>query len=279
MKVGIAGLGLIGGSLAKAYHCAGHDVLAYDRDPSVLGIASVAGITDGELNKETLPSRDLILIALYPNDAIEYMENNAPSFSPGTLVIDCCGTKGKVCESGFRLGEDYGFTFAGGHPMAGTQYSGFAHSRENLFEDAVMVIVPPRYDDILLLENIKQALSPLRLKEISVTAADEHDRLIAFTSQLAHVVSNAYIKSPTARNHKGVSAGSYRDLTRVAWLNPDMWTALFIENRTHLTGEIDILINELTQYRNAISSCDDKRLWNLLDEGRRRKEEIDGEMK
>jgi len=110
----------------------------------------------------------------------------------------------------------------------------------------------------------------------SFTTALEHDRLIAFSSQMPHVVSNAFIKSPTAQSHRGYSAGSYQDLTRVAWLNPDMWAQLFLENREALLWEIDFFINSMRQYREAVEQDDTPRLRTLLDEGRQRKREVDG---
>ena len=277
MTVGIAGLGLIGGSLARAYRPAGHRVLGQDRDASVLGFAQVAGVVEGELTQDTLNMCDLVLVALYPDAAITFMQEAAPHLKQDAFLIDCCGTKEKVCEAGFALAKEYGFTFLGGHPMAGTQFSGFKASRADLFQGATMVIVPPRYDDITLLEKVQDMLKPAGFKEISVTTAKEHDRLIAFTSQLAHVVSNAYVKSPTARQHQGVSAGSYRDLTRVAWLNPDMWTPLFLENSGHLVAEIDGLISSLAQYRDAIARQDAGKVRALLQEGRECKRAIDGE--
>ena len=277
MTVGIAGLGLIGGSLAKAYKQSGeHRVLGFDADRSVMGIAALAGAADGELTLETVKDCDLILIAIYPEAAIGYMGKIAPHVRKDALVIDCCGTKRTVCEAGFRLAKQYGFTYAGGHPMAGTHNSGFGYSRADLFKGASMVIVPPEFDDINLYERIKEALSPAGFGAISVTTAEKHDELIAFTSQLAHVVSNAYIKSPTARAHTGFSAGSYKDLTRVAWLNPDMWTPLFLENRDNLVKEIDIIVESLGQYRDAIARGDAQTLRALLDEGRRIKAEVDG---
>lgn len=277
MKVGIVGLGLIGGSLAKAYQQAGGwQVLAHDVDASMLGIAQVAGAVDGALTVDNAAGCDLLLIALYPQAAIAWLEDVAPHLGPDNLVIDCCGTKRAVCEVGFRLAEQYGFTYAGGHPMAGTQFSGFANSRADLFRGAPMVVVPRRFDDIALLSRIQEAMKPAGFRGISVSTAEEHDRVIAFTSQLAHVVSNAFIKSPTAGSHRGVSAGSYRDLTRVAWLNPDMWTPLFLENADHLTQEIDWLLAELGRYRQAIAGGDAPALRALLDEGRHRKQDIDG---
>ena len=160
--------------------------------------------------------------------------------------------------------------------MAGTHNSGLKYARANMFNNAPMVIVPPNFDDIELLERVKDVLSPLGFSKYSVTTAEKHDEMIAFTSQMAHVVSNAYIKSPTARVHKGFSAGSYKDLTRVAWLNPVMWAELFMENKDNLLKELNCLIDNLNEYKAAMEQDDTKRLTELLDDGRRIKAEVDG---
>ena len=169
-----------------------------------------------------------------------------------------------------------GFTFVGGHPMAGSQFSGFKYSRANLYHGAPMVLVPPRYDDIELLQRVKDALAPCGFGMYSVTSAEDHDKMIAFTSQMPHVLSNAFIKSPTARNHKGFSAGSYKDLTRVAWLNAPMWSELFLENRENLLFELNTYLDNLTAYRDALENRDEKTLTALLEEGKKAKEEVDG---
>jgi prephenate dehydrogenase len=119
-------------------------------------------------------------------------------------------------------------------------------------------------------------LKPCNFGSFSVTTASEHDKMIAFTSQMPHIVSNAFIKSPTAQNHKGFSAGSYRDMTRVAWLNPQMWAELFLENQDFVLEELDFYIRSLTEYREAIARQDADTLTALLDAGKRRKEEVDG---
>ena len=276
MTVGIVGLGLIGGSFAKAYHAAGERVLAWNRTRSVLDFAMLDGGVDGELNEETIADCDLVLVTLYPAAAIEYLTRMADHIGPKPLVIDCCGTKRVVCEACFPLAAAHGFTYLGGHPMAGTHNSGYKYARANLYHGAPMVLVPPVFDDIELLERAKELLAPAGFGHISVTTAEEHDRMIAFTSQLAHVVSNAYIKSPTAGAHKGFSAGSYKDMTRVAWLNPGMWAELFLENRDYLIGELDGLIGCLNEYKSAMEADDRETLIALLDDGRRRKEEVDG---
>ena len=276
MTIGIVGLGLIGGSFAKAYRAAGWQVFAHDVDASTLSFAQMAGAVDAPLTMDNLASCDLVLICVYPQAAVDYLRAAAPHIGKKPVVIDCCGTKRVVCDACFPLSKQYSFTYLGGHPMAGTHNSGFKYARENLYHGAPMVIVPPRYDDITLLQRVKDLLTPAGFGSISVTTADEHDAMIAFTSQLAHVVSNAYIKSPTAGSHKGFSAGSYKDMTRVAWLNPQMWAELFLENRDYLLHELDILAENLNRYSEALRKENLPELIQLLDEGRRRKEEVDG---
>ena len=276
MTVGILGLGLIGGSLARAYALAGHTVYAADSDESILSFAQLAGAVDAPLTPENLPKCELVLLAIYPEGSAAWLAENARYISRETLVLDCCGVKQRICERCFPLAEQYGFTFIGGHPMAGTQFSGFKHSRADLFQGAPMVLVPPRFDDIDLLDRAKALLAPCGFGSFSVTTAADHDRMIAFTSQMPHIISNAFIKSPTALEHKGFSAGSYRDLTRVAWLNPGMWAELFLENQEYILSELDTLLSSLSQYREAVSAEDRDTLIALLDEGKRRKEQVDG---
>ncbi|MBR2353007.1 MAG: prephenate dehydrogenase [Clostridia bacterium] len=276
MTVGICGLGLIGGSMAKAYKESGHRVLAYDLNESTMGYALLAKIADDVLNEKTISECDLLLIALYPQAAVVYLKKIAPFIKSDTLVMDLCGTKAKICEAGFALAKQYGFTFVGGHPMAGTQYSGIKYAKATLFKGAPMVLVPPVFDDMALLDRIRQLLSPAGFGKFSVTTAESHDERIAFTSQLAHVVSNAYVKSPSAQGHKGFSAGSYKDLTRVAWLNEHMWTELFLENKKPLLYELEHIIESLSEYRDAILENDSERLCALLRDGRIAKELVDG---
>lgn len=276
MNVGIVGLGLIGGSFAKAYSLAGENVFAFDVDVSTCALAKITEAVKGDLDEKTIPDCDLILLCVYPQAAIDYMKNNAKIFSKQTVVIDCCGIKREVVAAGEQISKEYGFTFVGGHPMAGTQYSGFKYAKADLFVGAPMVIVPPKFDDINLLDKIKKLLVPAGFGSISVTTAQKHDEMIAFTSQLAHIVSSAYIKSPTAKLHKGFSAGSYKDMTRVAWLNPSMWTELFLDNSDYLVNELDALIANLNDYKQAIEQKDSEKLYQLLLEGKKQKEEIDG---
>ena len=276
MTVGIVGLGLIVGSLARAYHDAGHRVLGFDLDDSTVQFAQMAGAVDARLERENIGTCALLLLAVYPQAAADYLRRMGAEISKDAVVVDCCGIKREICFAGFALAKQHGWLFVGGHPMAGTHFSGFKYSRADLFEGAPMVLVPPVFDDIDLLARVQKLLAPPRFGHFSVTTALEHDRMIAFTSQIAHLVSNAYIKSPTACSHKGFSAGSYKDMTRVAWLAPEMWAELFLENRDFLLRELDGYIASLTEYRDAMAENDYGTLVRLLDEGRKRKEEVDG---
>jgi len=273
--VGIAGLGLIGGSFAKAYkQNSDKIVLGMDINDSTVGFAQLSGAIDGVLDDVTVSECDVIFIALYPFATIEYMKRIAPLITKKQIVIDLCGTKKEVCRVGFELAKKYGFTFVGGHPMAGKHFSGFKYASAELFKGAPMVIVPPRYDDIELYSRIKELLAPLQFGRFSITTAEDHDSMIAFTSQLSHVIASSYIKSPSAERQGGFAGGTYRDMTRVAYLNAPMWAEIFISNKDCLLAEIDSLISNISKYRDAIDKEDVDTLRELLEEGSRIKEKL-----
>ena len=276
MNIGIVGLGLIGGSMAKAYKKAGAAVLGCDRDRVVTDFAKMAEAIDGELDESHFRSCDVIFLAITPHEAVKWLTENAPGIPAETLVIDCCGTKRLICDAGFSLSRRYGFTFVGGHPMAGRHRGGFKNSRADLFKGASMALVPEKCDDILLLERLKKLFTTIGFERVIVTTAEKHDEIIAFTSQMTHLVSNAFIKSDTAmKDKKAIAGGSYRDFTRVAYLNEDMWTELFIENRDNLKRELDTLLSELGRYEKALEADDPDELRRLLAEGRQRKSEVE----
>lgn len=287
MTVGILGLGLIGGSFARAFRAAGAEVLAYDTDPDVLAAAMVETVA-GELDDASVGRCDLIVLAAYPAACVSWLRDHAEllgscsdvAAGTGPVVIDTAGVKGPVCGDAFALAAEHGFAFVGAHPMAGAENSGFAFARPDLFRGAPMVLTPPPSDDIarlLLLDRVNTLLAPAGFGSMSVTDPAEHDRVIAFTSQLAHVVSNAYVKSPTARSHHGFSAGSYRDLTRVAHLNAPMWAELMMDDAENLSREIGWLVDALRAYRDALDAGDRDRLRMLLAEGDRIKRSLDDE--
>lgn len=277
MTVGIVGLGLIGGSFAKAYsENDDHKVIAYDIDEQAMQAAYEQKLIDGKLDENNISSCDLVLVALYPQAAIDYIEKMAPRIGDKTMVIDCCGVKKFVCDKCFKIAKENSFTFIGGHPMAGRHFSGLEYSTKTMYNGASMVLVPENLNDTEVIDRAKKLLSPIKFGKFTICDAQRHDAMIAFTSQMAHVVSNAYVKSPTAKNHDGFSAGSYKDLTRVAWLNENMWTELFLENKECLVEELDYFIKSLTEYKTAMENDDAETLKKLLADGKKCKEDIDG---
>ena len=275
MKIAVAGLGLIGGSLAKAFgELPDIEVLGYDIDNTTIMRAKLVDAIDGVMDEKNIKECDYIFVALYPKATKEFLEKFAPYIRKNTVVVDCAGTKRSVCECGFKIAKENGFCFIGGHPMAGTQFSGFKYSRASLFDKASMILVPDKNEKLEILQEVKELLVKAGFKSVTITSAAEHDRIIAYTSQLAHVVSNAYVKSPNARVRKGFSAGSYRDLTRVARLNSAMWAELFLDNSENIAFEIDTIIEELSKYSKAIKENDRETLTKLLDEGTIVKESI-----
>ena len=274
MKIGIAGLGLIGGSLARALTDSGkHEVFGLDRNRSSVLAAKMVEAIAGELNEENIGECEMIFIALYPQATVEFVEKYASKIKKGTIVTDCGGVKRPICNPCEKLAEENGFIFVGGHPMAGTQFSGFNASRGNLYKNATMILTPKDNTDIRILEKLRNVLNDAGFGAINFTSAEEHDKVIAFTSQLPHIISNAYVKRHTAVKQKGFSAGSYRDLTRVSKLNEKMWTELFFENKDNLCDEIDFLVERLQEYSAALKADDREGLVALLKEGTDRKKQ------
>ena len=274
MTVGIVGLGLIGGSLARAVkENTNHTVLGADISSKAFYAAKLCEAVDGELNEKNIGDCDIVLVSLYPEKAVEYVTENAEKFKKGAFVIDCCGVKRYICGRLLPVAQKNGFVFLGGHPMAGTQNWGFEYSRGSMFKNASMILTCYENLGIQTLEMLKTFFLSLGFSKLQFSTPEEHDRIIALTSQLAHIVSNAYVKSPTAKKRIGFSAGSYRDMTRVADLNNEMWTELFLENRDYLAQEIDVLADNLKKYSQALKENDAEKLNELLVEGKLSKRE------
>lgn len=272
MIITAVGLGLIGGSMCKAIKKhTNHTVYGVDVNKETIAMAVSQNAIDSET--DDLGLADITIVSLYPTDAIDYITANADRFKEGSIVIDTCGIKKAVVDSVTPLLESFGVTFIGVHPMAGREFSGFEYSLDNLFDEASFIITPTDSVPQAKLNLLEDFAYSMHFKKVVFATPEEHDQIIAFTSQLAHVVSNAYIKSPTHRKQLGFSAGSFQDLTRVAKLNEVMWTPLFMLNKEPLCFEIDYIIDRLTEYRDAMQSGDSDRLRELLKEGRILKEE------
>ena len=276
MNVGIVGLGLIGGSFARAVSAlTPHTVLGRDIRRDVLAKAKLLDAVELELTDERLPACDLVLLALYPAAAVSFVRKRADLFKPGAVVLDVCGVKRSVCGELFPLAAEKGFTFVGAHPMAGIERSGFDHATKTLFRGASMVLVPPKNVPMALLAEIKHFFAALGFAQFAVATPEGHDRIIAYTSQLPHVVSSAFIESPTAADHTGFSAGSYKDMTRVARLDETMWAELFLDNRDNLLRELRTLQGNLALFERALDAADAEGLRALLKRGKERKIEAD----
>ena len=269
MKVGIVGLGLIGGSMAKSVKArTGHTVCGIDLDQETMMLARMCGAIDGPLNEETLPRCDLVLVALRPQAAVNWVREHAPQIGKSAILVDLCGVKRVVVEQLAPIAEKYGFAYIGGHPMAGKERGGFTASTEDLYVGASMILTPDKRTDMKLLETLQAFFLDVGFAKLTFSQPEEHDRIIAFTSQLAHIVSSAYVKSPEAQRRRGFSAGSFKDMTRVARLDEDMWTELFLDDADFLTHELEVLIGHLEEYQSALKSRDADRLHDLLREGR-----------
>lgn len=272
MKIAVIGLGLIGGSIAKGFKkYTDYDILGYDTDAAVMEKALETGAIDRALGDE-LPECGIVVLGLYPETAIAVMQKYAPLIGRNTVVTDCGGVKEKVCRGIFPIAKEYGFTFIGAHPMAGIERFGFDWSKADMFEGASLILTPFEDTPAEKTQFLWNVFSKIGFSRLQMSTPEEHDRIIAYTSQLAHVVSSSYIKSPTAMKHTGFSAGSFRDMTRVARLNEDMWTELFLENADNLAKEIDFVAEKMHEFSDAIKARDAETLRRLLKEGREKKE-------
>lgn len=273
MRIGIVGLGLIGGSLAKAIKKNTDDICyGMDINKTVIISALSQEAIDDEITSDKLNICDIVIVSLYAQETIDFILENKNNFKKGGIVIDTCGIKSQIVSAVESELKECGVTFIGCHPMAGREFSGFAYSVDNLFEKASFIMTPTDNTPVSAIQTVSNFAYKIGFAKCVVSSPEEHDNIIAFTSQLAHVVSSAYIKSPSLLKQVGFSAGSFKDLTRVAKLNEDMWTTLFMMNKQPLLYEINHIIKSLEDYRDAIENNDNKTLHDLLKEGRELKE-------
>lgn len=265
MTIGIIGLGLIGGSMAKAIKLnTGHRVLGFDAEWDILEDARRLGAVDDYIDDQNLPDCDIVIVALYPKATIDYISTKAALFKKGGIVMDCCGVKQNVCSALEQVAKDSGFWFIGGHPMAGIEKSGFYNSSADLFDGASLILTPFDWTAEEAIEALSTLGRTLGFGRTQFATAARHDEMIAYTSQLAHVVSCAYVTNPLATDFLGFSAGSFRDMTRVAILNDLMWSELFIENKDFLCREIENLVDRLKELGAAIREEDREELREIL---------------
>lgn len=273
-KVGIIGLGLIGGSMAKTISSETDDIIfGSDINSEVVDKAIAEGVISDYLTDVNAMLVDILIVALYPDLVVSEIEKIAPSLKKGTVIVDCTGIKTDICSRLSKPLLDKGLFFVGGHPMAGKEVSGYDNADNLMYKRASMILVRDEYTDEKAFEFARSFFLKAGFKSIKESTPEEHDSVIAYTSQMAHVLSSSYIKSPTLDKRYGFSAGSFKDMTRVARLNENMWTDLFLANRESLVHELDTFMENVRAYRNAIDAGDADTLRVLLKEGRELKEE------
>lgn len=273
MNIAVVGLGLIGGSFCKALkkHTF-HHIMGIDTNKETIKKALEIGAIDEEITPERLSEANLTIICLYPEAIVDFVKTNADFFKKGGIVIDSCGVKEYIVNKCTSVLDERGVIFVGTHPMAGREFSGFDYSTDNLYDGASFIITPTDNTPQIAVDLLQTLASSVGFGKAVVSTPKKHDEVIAYTSQLAHVVSNAYVKSPTMLNFDGFSAGSFQDLTRVAKLNEYMWSELFLCNKTALLNEINNILEYITEYRDAIRDSDRERLIEILRDGRELKE-------
>jgi len=249
MKIAVAGMGLIGGSLYKAARRAGHEARGFDRGDAV-----------------DLAGAELVFVALPPEGIVPWIRAHADAFEPGTVVVDVCGMKAPVME-GVAAIPKAGWTFVGGHPMAGREVSGFANSTEDLFRGASMILTPPEGTPEAVLDGLRRLFAELGFGRVVVTTPAHHDEMIAFTSQLCHVIATAYSRDAAVADSAGYSAGSYANMTRIATMDPVTWSALYLANRDHLLAKVDGLVGRLCEFREALAAENRPRMEAIIAEG------------
>lgn len=273
MTIGVIGMGLIGGSLCRAFcQYTPHRVLGTTRNHKTVEFALSVGGIHGELTD--YKEADVVFVALPPQTTLDFLLEHVEDFKPGAIVADICGVKQPIVDAVDQLYYDHGVHYIGTHPMAGKEKAGFANADYDLYKNASYIITPTELTDQESVKTLSELMTSIGFTRIEITTPQRHDTIISYTSQLAHVVSSAYIKSPTSALTLGFTAGSFQDMTRVAKLDPDMWTALFAMNKAPLVKEMDILIENLRVFREALNGDRLDEVWSLLDKGRILREDV-----
>lgn len=274
MNIAVIGLGIIGGSYCKAIKkFTDHYVIGINRTKTIAEKALSEGAIDEIGNAESLKNADLIILCMYPQACIDYIKENGKFIKNGAIVTDSSGIKRAICPQLLELSNEHNFVFVGSHPMAGKEKNGFDAGDAELYKGASFIITPCGADEKYV-DVLAEFATSIGFGTVKITTPEEHDRMIAFTSQLPHVLACSYVLSPCCPNHKGFSAGSYRDVSRVANINSVLWSELFLENREPLIEELDILIENITQIIDSIKANDKETLMELLEQGHKVKQQL-----
>ena len=274
MNVFIAGLGLIGGSFAKAFkRHTNHTIYGYDINPATAQFALSRGAIDIIADESDLKNCGFVVVCLYPKATVDFINRNAANFKKGSVITDACGVKGVIYDGIENSVKGYSLRFVGAHPMAGREQCGFDYSEDELYAGASLIVTPEGADDEAVTLVCEIALQ-LGFGECKITDKATHDIMIAYTSQLPHVLACSYINDPLAPLHFGYSAGSFKDVSRVARINAEMWSELFLDNKEALSQEIAALISNLSDFKDLIDKNDRASLKKALEKSRKIKEQL-----
>lgn len=271
--VAIVGLGLMGASIAKALKVSGkYTVIGCDRNEKTCEAAVKDGVISSVWDGKTQLECDITLLCIGPSAAEHFIQSSASLLKKGSILSDICGVKRSIVSLAERVCAPLGILFVGGHPMAGRERSGYESSKENLFINRSYILTKTPNTDQAALSVMSDFAYDIGCSQVTLTTPEEHDRMIAFTSQLPHVLAGAYIKSPRSDRHNGYSAGSYHDVSRVASVDENLWAELFIANGDNLVTEIDLLMEHLREYKTAIENNDRDAVSDAVRRGRILKE-------
>lgn len=267
-KIAVIGLGIIGGSICAALSKAGYIVGGTDLDEGAICYALEKGYIQEKAND--ISAYDVVFVATPPRATVAIL--NTYLFKDGALVCDICGVKKEIERVVYAKARNY--RYVGLHPMAGKETSGITSASADLFAGANLVMVLAEKTDLNAFSEAKELAKAMQFGKIAECSAEEHDRKIALTSQLAHIVSNAYVKSPQVDDCKGFTGGSFQDMTRIAGVDEKMWAELYMHNREYVLDELNTLIENLGAYKSALVSADEKELMEILKAGRLIRERI-----
>lgn len=271
----IVGLGLIGGSMAKALHgFEDYDIIGVDVSQPTLRYAVENDIVDRaeEDPKKALAQGDLVFLCLHPSGIVDFLETHKDHFKPGAMVTDVCGIKGAVLEAAKALPPTV--SFVGGHPMAGTEHSGIQHALVDMFRNAHYILVPNEQssqEHIALMERVAHHIG---CANVVRTTPEEHDAIIAYTSQMMHVIAVAVCDDENLFRFQGFEGDSFRGCTRVAALDVPLWTQLFSMNAKALGDALEQLEDHIRQYRQLIQAGDTEALRARLADSSARKRKM-----
>jgi prephenate dehydrogenase len=281
LTYGIVGLGIMGGSIAKAIrqnilwqNGSKGQILACNRSTACLSQATAEGIVDGIYTsdevQDMLPLCDVLFICLYPHATLDFIRDNKEYFKSGSIITDISGVKG-IFEKAMPeiLRPDVDFII--GHPMAGGEKEGYAHSSAQFFVNHNYILIPQSYNKPENLDVMRNLITLMGFTRITETTCDIHDYKIGFTSQLCHVIASALVESAQDEGITAFGGGSFEDLTRIAMINAPLWTELFISNKEKLVQHIDNFQKMMTEFRTAIQTEDASALKALLEDTREKR--------